>query len=717
MKPIFHYAALATAINLVLHSTAYAEQALTPFATQPSQSDFGGVGLIQMPSARMNKEGEFSVNYFDTDQYRRYSLSLQLFPWLESTVRYVDVRTRKYSDNPDFSGDQTLKDKGIDAKVRLLKESQWLPELSVGARDLGGTGLFASEFVAANKRFGPLDFTVGMGWGYLGSRDNISNPFCEASDRFCDRPQGTLGSGGKFDVNKMFRGPAALFGGVEYQTPWQPLRLKLEYDSNDYKNGNGNGKQEPALGQTVGGLPVDAPVNVGAVYRAFDWLDVHANYQRGNTFGFGVTMRTNFNELTPSWNDVSHPNYDAKQQPEAGQADWGRLQGDLAENAGYKRTRIYQDNSTLVVSGEQTKYRDRSEAQARAAVLLANQVPADIKQVQLIERKKNLDLSAQEFDMTKLRLAADNAYIGADVTDAMTAIEPKQYASATPLAEHKQRVRYGISPVLKQSLGGPESFYMYQVGFNANAEADISKQWLVSAGLYVNLLDNYDKWDENYNGYTDNTPALPQVRTLIRKYVSDNPVRLDNAQLTWMDRVTDDWYAQAYGGYLEMMYAGVGGEVLYRPANSKWALGANLNHVKQRDYDSQFGMLDYSVNTGHVSGYVEMPWLEDTLLQVHAGQYLAGDKGATFDISHKFDSGVIAGAFATFTDVSSDEFGEGSFNKGFYLSIPFDIMTVKPSTSRASISWVPLTRDGGQMVGRKYSLYNLTDARAPYYGL
>ncbi|MGO1794011.1 MAG: YjbH domain-containing protein, partial [Oceanisphaera sp.] len=640
MKPIFHYAALATAISLALSPAAVAEQpALTPFVTQPSQSDFGGVGLIQMPSARMNKEGEFSINYFDTDQYRRYSLSLQLFPWLETTVRYVDVRTRAYSGefgvSNSFSGDQTYKDKGIDAKFRLLKESQWLPELSVGARDLGGTGLFASEFVAANKRLGPLDFTFGMGWGYLGSRDNISNPFCEAKDGFCERPTGTLGGGGKFDADKMFRGPAALFGGVEYQTPWQPLRLKLEYDSNDYQEGKG--KIEKA-----GSLDVNTPINVGAVYRAFDWLDVHANYQRGNTFGFGITMRTNFNELTPSWNDVPHPDYDATQQPEADQADWGRLQTELTDNAGYKRTNIYQDDTTLVISGEQTKYRDRTEAQTRAAVLLANQVPSDIERVQLVERKKSLELTTQEFDMAALRLAADNAYIGANVSDAITTKEPARYANSTTLAEHNQRVRFGISPILKQSLGGPESFYMYQIGFNANVEADITQQWLASAGLYVNLLDNYDKWDKDYRGNTD---VLPPVRTLVRKYVSDNPVRVDNLQLTWMDRVADGWYAQAYGGYFELMYAGVGSEVLYRPANSKWAIGANANRVKQRDYDSQFGMLDYTVNTGHVSAYLEMPWLDDTLLQVHAGQYLAGDKGATFDISHKFDSGVIAGAF------------------------------------------------------------------------
>ncbi|ART81798.1 hypothetical protein CBP31_03485 [Oceanisphaera profunda] len=714
MKQPFHYSALGLAMAAVLPALAFAEP-LTPFVPMPSQSDFGGTGLMQMPSARMNKEGEFSLNYFDTDQYRRYSLSLQLFPWLETTFRYVDVRTRLYSPDNSFSGDQTLKDKGMDAKVRLLKERQWLPEFSLGMRDLGGTGLFASEFLAASKRVGPLDFTLGMGWGYLGTRGNISNPFCEVADGFCTRPTGTSGSGGKFDADKMFKGPAALFGGVEYQTPWQPLRLKLEYDSNNYVN------------DKAGTLDVDSPINVGAVYRAFDWLDVHAGLERGNTLNLGITMRTNFNELTPSWNDVPPPEYaftsdesvDVNQEyvvltlaPE--QADWGRLQQDLASNAGYRNAEIYRTNNELIIKAEQRKYRDRDEAQQRAAMLLANQVPADIETVHLIEQKKGLPLIEQTFDMPALRLAANNAYVGAELGDAFSTHEPGNYQSATVVAEANNRLRFGVSPVLQQSFGGPESFYMYQIGLLGDVEANITDHWLASAALYVNLLDNYDKLDEEYRGQVQ---VLPPVRTDIRKYVKDTPVRLENLQLTWLDRVAPNWYAQGYGGYLELMFAGVGGEVLYRPSDTNWALGANANWVKQRDYDSQTGLLDYSVKTGHVSAYYDMPGLKNTLLQVHAGQYLAGDKGATFDISHKFDSGVIAGAFATFTNVSSEDFGEGSFNKGFYLSIPFDIMTLSPSTSRANINWVPLTRDGGQMLGRRYNLYGLADVRAPYYGL
>ena len=52
------------------------------------------------------------------------------------------------------------------------------------------------------------------------------------------------------------------------------------------------------------------------------------------------------------------------------------------------------------------------------------------------------------------------------------------------------------------------------------------------------------------------------------------------------------------------------------------------------------------------------------------GRYLAGDDGITIDFSKRFKNGFKLGAFATFTDVSSEDFGEGSFDKGIYVAIP-----------------------------------------------
>ena len=104
---------LVSLLAIAVSSACHADVLTYPDPIGPSQSDFGGTGLMQTPNARIAKEGEFSVNYRDNDQYRFYSTSIALFPWLEGTVRYTDVRTRKYSQNEDFSGDQTYKDKSL----------------------------------------------------------------------------------------------------------------------------------------------------------------------------------------------------------------------------------------------------------------------------------------------------------------------------------------------------------------------------------------------------------------------------------------------------------------------------------------------------------------------------------------------------------------------------------------------------------------------------
>ncbi|POF59276.1 hypothetical protein CRN58_09615, partial [Vibrio vulnificus] len=50
-----------------------------------------------------------------------------------------------------------------------------------------------------------------------------------------------------------------------------------------------------------------------------------------------------------------------------------------------------------------------------------------------------------------------------------------------------------------------------------------------------------------------------------------------------------------------------------------------------------------------------------------------------------------------------------------YISIPFDAMTIKPSTARGVFAWQPITRDGGQTLSRKYELFEVTNARSRWY--
>ncbi|MFA0378593.1 YjbH domain-containing protein [Vibrio sp. 10N.222.54.A3] len=697
-----------------------------------SQMNFGGVGLMQMPTGRMAPEGEFNLSASFNNEYYFYNVSLQLMPWLETTIRYTQTQDVLYSgDNAgdpncsadNFSGCNTHADKGIDFKVRLIEEGYYLPEFSVGVRDFGGTGLFDGEFVAASKRFGPLDVTLGMGWGYMGTSGNFTNPFCKASDKFCERESDTKGRGGMVDFERWFKGDAAIYGGLEYQTPYKPLTLKLEYDSNDYS-------QDYPVTNGAAVMTQHTPWNVGAVYRFTDWATAKVSYERGDTLTLGFDLSTNFNEMYSVWRDTETAELRPSDVETVDDIDMAALAEELETIAGYEQAQILVDDNSIVVKGTQVKYRDRDIALERGATVIANAVPSYIDTYKIIENDKSLELTETTVDAQAFKAAANNSYLNAQTSDATDTHELERKKSVI-YHDGRERFDVSISPNLAQSFGSAENFYLYSLGLYTNASFWALNNVELSGSLYVNLVDNYDKF--NYTIPSDGTDQTPRVRTLFRSYV-DDPVRLARLQLTWFEDYGSGIYTQAYGGYLESMFAGVGGEILYRPFNQNWAIGADMTAISQRDPESWFGTFDEEIQvnpddssrtykvidkgtTGFITGYYTPQWdfLSDTLLKVGFGKFLAGDIGTRVDFSKQFKSGVIAGAFVSLTDMTTEEYGEGSYTKGFYVSIPFDLVTVKPSSSRAGFTWLPITRDGGQVLNKQYNLFDQTDARSPWF--
>lgn len=694
MKKSFVISILALGVSAACHAETW------PEPIGPSQSDFGGVGLLQTPTARMAPEGELSLNYRDNDQYRYYSGSVQLFPWLETTLRYTDVRTRKYSPVEAFSGNQTYKDKAFDLKLRLWEEGYWLPQVSVGARDIGGTGLFDGEYLVANKAWGPFDFSLGIGWGYLGTNGNIKNPLCSYKSAYCVRDN-RYKQAGSTDTSQMFRGPSALFGGVEYQTPWNPLRLKLEYDGNNYQQ------------DFAGKLPQRSKVNVGAIYRVSDWADINLSYERGNTWMFGFTLRNNFNNLRPSYSDNPRPKYQPQPQDAILQHSVVANQLTLLKyNAGLADPQIQVKGDTLYVTGEQVKYRHNQEGVERANRIIMNDLPDGIRTIRVTENRLRMPAVTTETDVASLKRHLEGEPLGQDtelVQKRVTPIVPDKteqgwYIDRTAFDFH-------LDPVLNQSLGGPEGFYMYQLGVMATADWWVTDHLLTTGSLFGNISNNYDKF--NYTNPPKDS-ALPRVRTRVREYVQ-NDVYVNNLQANYFQYLGNNFYGQVYGGYMETMYGGAGAEVLWRPVDGPLAFGIDANYVKQRDWRSAQDMMkftDYSVKTGHFTAYWT-PWFADNVLvKASAGQYLAGDKGVTLEVSKHFDSGIVVGAYATKTNVSAAQYGEGDFTKGVYVSVPLDLFSASPTRSRAAIGWTPLTRDGGQKLGRKFDLYSLTSDKS-----
>jgi len=198
--------------------------------------------------------------------------------------------------------------------------------------------------------------------------------------------------------------------------------------------------------------------------------------------------------------------------------------------------------------------------------------------------------------------------------------------------------------------------------------------------------------------------ALPHVRTDWPLYESGD-LKLEYLAVAQYFRPGKDLWGKVQAGYLEDMYAGIAGEILWRPVESPLALSFEVAYVGQRDFDMAFGLQDYSVATGFASAYYNFG--NGYLGQVNVGQYLAGDRGATISLSRYFADGFSVGAFFTLTNVSFEDFGEGSFDKGIMLQIPLTWFTGRPSQTVYGTTIRPVQRDGGQPLNLRNRLYSI----------
>ena len=77
-----------------------------------------------------------------------------------------------------------------------------MPQVAIGLRDIGGTSKFSSEYIVATKMVNNFDITFGLGYGNMGTQQNIRNPFSLISDSFDYRPYVTGGAfGGSLNQN------------------------------------------------------------------------------------------------------------------------------------------------------------------------------------------------------------------------------------------------------------------------------------------------------------------------------------------------------------------------------------------------------------------------------------------------------------------------------------------------------------------------------------
>lgn len=665
---------------------------------RPTYTLFGTPGVIDIPSAVAPPDAEISTTLSGFSDTQRATFTFQVFPRLTGSFRYSLIDTY---------------DRSFDLQYQLAEEGNLHPAVAIGLRDFLGTGRYSSEYIVATKTLSPsVRASAGIGWGRLGEIGGFTNPLGVLDPAFEVRPDDSILTGGTILSGQFFRGDAALFGGVEWRVndEWTVL---AEYSSDGYT------REESLVG-----FERNSPLNFGLTWQPNESYQLGAYYMYGSDIGLSGTIIIDPKARPVRSGLESAPIPVAVRSGDlVNAASWNNPQvqnavvttlGTVLATDGFRLISADVDGSVMRVRYENQNYRSEAQGVGRVARMLTQVAPNFVDTFVLEPTQRGITLSAVTIargDLEELENTVDAAALSYGRAGFDDAAGP---APAVGWDDPSEAFLWSISPYLEIALFDGDEPARADVGVEAAFQYELRPN-LIVAGSYRHRIAG------NRSDGAVSSSTLPDVRRNGARYGAQTGGGIEDLYLAWYGRPARNLYSRVSVGYLERSYGGISGEVLWKPVDSRLAFGAETNFVGLRDFDMGFGFRGictnadcttfddepYSVVTGHLSAYYDIG--NGFAAQVDAGRYLAGDWGATFALDREFANGWKVGAYFTLTDVSFEDFGEGSFDKGIRVEIPTDWVLGAPTRDVTSTTLSSLERDGGARLRVDGRLYDVID--------
>jgi hypothetical protein len=622
--------------------------------TYNSFNNHGVIGLVNMPSARFYDEAAHGITIYDGAPDQKLTLTASPFDWMEASFFYTNIKECNQDSNFSSSCYQDYKDKGFNFKVRVKEEGIW-PAIAIGINDIAGTGFYSSEYIVGSYGIKNTDFHFGLAWGTLnGSNNSFENPLGYLYDGFYDRPTNTEDRGGQFQPSRYFSGKkASLFYGLSHVIN-ERLILKIENDTTNApgKVGYKESKQKLSYG-------LDFAINSNFSFGF--------SFERGNDYSIRLVYKK-----------------DSK---------------DSKKTYKYKKAK-YDENENKY--SKLIKNIENNEIGVNKIIKKGNSIGIELTQfahpsIEMVEEIISFSaLDADIDDDLKINLKSANLSVVENFDDA--------YGLNIYTKNKKQGLNTNTFLSLRPYIASREEFFKGALLIENNSEYIFNDALFFNVNIKYSLADNFD----DLIIPPENTyPA--QVRSDVKDYLRSfgDGIFIGRAQFDYHLTPRKNHHLMISAGILEEMFSGVGFEYLYSKQDSNYAFGFEIFDVTKRDYEMRFGTLDYKNVTGSANFYYRNYDIIPFDAKVSYGEYLAGDEGVTFELSRSFLNGTKFGVFASFTDVSSEQFGEGTFDKGIFFNIPVygDFI---------NYSWRPLTKDPGAKLNRKHTLHDLLIKFKPY---
>lgn len=655
---------LTTLLTLLMISTGTAQEVVEPGGTA-----FGGVGLVEMPTARMRRDGVVELGASLRSGRHVGSVAWQALPWLEVVGRV--------NDRWDTVANGARVDPSMDLRMRVWREGDWLPALAIGLRDVGGRAASRGEYLVASKRFWGLDLSVGMGWGRLATGRDVPNPLAVGTRFMESRPDGAAG---------MFRGAhAGLFGGAEWVVPpvlgIEGLRARVEYSADALRD---DGRRQRHR-----------------VNAALAWQDEHVEVSAGVVGGRDALLRVSARldpANVPQFWRAPVPGMPPRPQPVAAWTDESVAASlfPALRAAGLQPVALDIRGAEAVLTVAGPRHRTMPQMAGRVVRAAQPHLPREVERIRLVWEQDGLVIG---------RLVVPRAGFEAALSGHGSAEEIHAASEVLPAAREaggtrslRPRYAWDIEPRLSLFAGDPGAPLRYQLGVAMSGRVALGAGLSVAGSVQQSLA-------QNLQGAPPQPSALPRVRSDAPAYAREGRSSIPTLYAEGLWNIAPDWHARATLGLLEPMFAGASGEVLWRPRDGSVAVGVDLAWVRQRGFAQRFAFLPYRTVTGHVSVYWDMPWW-DLHAVARGGRYLAGDWGGTLEIGRRLAHGIEAGGYVTATNARMRG-GEAGVDGGIFLRLPLDAFGL-PTRSAVSVTARPSFSDVGQRLAVDSALWRVT---------
>jgi hypothetical protein len=651
-----------------------------PFA---GPANWGGTGLLEIPTARVMRDGQWRVGFTQVSPYRYYWGAISPVQGMEISGKITEIE-----DVPALTANYgNYKDKSIDLKWQFLPEGKWWPAIALGIMDPNGTRLYSSQYIVASKQLYPFDFTIGFGNGRFGKQPLPPVDESFKAEIFSDTSSWL--TDGKF------------FGGIQYAVnDW--LTLMAEYSSIQYEKQTNDPAQAKYFSTAV-----PSNFNFGIRFQPWKWLEADLTWQRGDQLGLNVSLSTNFS-------GPFIPIYDQpyQEKPKLSTVILRERIVLALYESGFSNIGVKVGSNALWIEAANNKYYYNMKA-VGVALRAINQIIT----VNTGQGFEKIHLLITDNSIPVFEFVTTVADMRAFYAEELSAKEFGYLAemnmdNAESLQVEKSKWRYvdyTFRPDFKTFLNDPSGFLKFRVGVSADALFTPWKGGTLVAGLLGYPINTVS---------SSNAPSSTPVRTDIVAYQQQD-VELGHLLFSQIQKFKNGVYGRIAAGYLEEEYAGIDWEAAQPLFNGRFLAGLSGSIVKKREPESLFGLKRNDWKDQYITGFINLrlniPEMEINI-DLKNGQFLAGDRGTVITISRNFN-GVILSAWYSITDTSvfNDSYNVGYHDKGIALSIPLRMLSGWDSRTVYKFAVSPWTRDVAQDIGHFNNLFDFIGRNVKVY--